>query len=295
MGDGIFTRKGGDPQIKGDTSGLAKHHKHANFRYAEKGVDGTEYKDGASVAGMEGTVVPTMSPNGGVKGSDNAYGKCIAGHTIRGTADGSGEEVGELFIPAHLEAERRPKEEAVEEPEEEEDDEEPEGDDDEEEEPVVQKKARRKRKVKTEKDRSQQSINAVLAQCTEDEPPPRHEAIFMEPQNIPDNPMVSDLDEAMTVAIREVDLQNAVGDPRQHRVEFRGSFGRYRGHYSQVCIDGPFIALVYSLDEATYSPPASDELFTLSCGEDTHEVYFAGVEFTLPFLDSGVQVLIRKK
>jgi len=296
MGDSIFTQHAKPGGPAGDTTGLSKHHKHPNFKYADKGVNGTQYMDGGATMGMEGTVVPAMSHNGGVKGSDNPYGRCIAGNTIRGSADGKGEVVGELFIPPHLEAQQPTN---AEEDAEEEDDDESEDDDDEEpevEEEVKPKKAKRRRTPPkasgSTQDLNTKKIDDLLADVTPEEVKIQHESIFTAQQQ---EPRMSDLQSAMASAIREQDIHSMVGNSRKYRVEFKGSFGRYRGHYSNICVDGPFIALVYSLDEATYSPPASDELFTLSCGEDTHEVYFAGVEFTLPFMDSGVQVLIRKK
>ena len=37
----------------------------------------------------------------------------------------------------------------------------------------------------------------------------------------------------------------------------------------------------------------SEEAFTLSCNGKTHNVYFPGIEFELPFAKCGLQVMVR--
>jgi len=79
------------------------------------------------------------------------------------------------------------------------------------------------------------------------------------------------------------------------KVLFNGPFGTYRGTYRHVYVSPDFITLVYDQDAAVYSPPPADTLFTVSCGDKEYEVYFMGIEFDMPCLDGGVQVMIRNK
>ena len=73
----------------------------------------------------------------------------------------------------------------------------------------------------------------------------------------------------------------------------QGGFGTYRGQYL-FCYDFPgLIVLVHDLDAPVFSPPPSADLFNLSCQDSTYGVYFAGIEFELPFAKCGIQVMIR--
>lgn len=76
-------------------------------------------------------------------------------------------------------------------------------------------------------------------------------------------------------------------------VKLSGQFGTSRGKYRFVHKTDGFIVLVYDEDANIFSPPASESTFRLSCNGEEHEVYFAGVEFELPFFKCGVQVMIR--
>ena len=79
----------------------------------------------------------------------------------------------------------------------------------------------------------------------------------------------------------------------QVRVTMQGGFGTYRGQYL-FCYDFPgLIVLVHDLDAPVFSPPPSADLFNLSCQDSTYGVYFAGIEFELPFAKCGIQVMIR--
>jgi hypothetical protein len=79
----------------------------------------------------------------------------------------------------------------------------------------------------------------------------------------------------------------------QVRVTMQGSFGTYKGQYL-VCYDFPgLIVLVHDLDSPVFSPPPSADLFNISCQDSTYDVYFAGIEFELPFAKCGIQVMIR--
>ena len=81
--------------------------------------------------------------------------------------------------------------------------------------------------------------------------------------------------------------------PPQVRVMMQGGFGTYRGKYL-FCYDFTgLIVLVHDLDAPVFSPPPSTDLFNLSCQDSTYDVYFAGIEFELPFAKCGIQVMIR--
>lgn len=77
------------------------------------------------------------------------------------------------------------------------------------------------------------------------------------------------------------------------KVTLRGSFGTSRSMYKFVEITDQFVVLVYDGDANIFTPPASDTPFKLSCNSEDLDVYFAGVEFELPFFGCGVQVMIR--
>jgi hypothetical protein len=77
------------------------------------------------------------------------------------------------------------------------------------------------------------------------------------------------------------------------RIKLSGAFGTSRGQYKQVQITDEFIILVYDEDANIFTPPSSEATFKLSCNREEYEVYFAGVEFDLPFYNCGVQVMIR--
>ena len=79
----------------------------------------------------------------------------------------------------------------------------------------------------------------------------------------------------------------------QVRVTMQGVFGTYRGKYL-FCYDFPgLVVLVHDLDAPVFTPPPSTDLFNLSCQDSTYGVYFAGIEFELPFAKCGIQVMIR--
>lgn len=77
------------------------------------------------------------------------------------------------------------------------------------------------------------------------------------------------------------------------KVTLRGPFGTSRSMYRFVQVTDQFVILVYDGDANIFTPPASDTPFKLSCNGEDLDVYFAGVEFELPFFGCGVQVMIR--
>jgi hypothetical protein len=79
------------------------------------------------------------------------------------------------------------------------------------------------------------------------------------------------------------------------KVILKGPFGTYRGTYRHVYISSEFIVLVYDEDSAIYAPPPADTAFQLKCGGEEYSVVYMGIEFELPCLNAGVQVMIRNK
>lgn len=81
--------------------------------------------------------------------------------------------------------------------------------------------------------------------------------------------------------------------PDKKKIKMQGSFGTYRGKYTNIQETDDLVVLLYDLSDPVYSPPPSAEPFTISCGKQSHKVYFAGIEFELDFLNQGVQVFVK--
>jgi hypothetical protein len=75
-------------------------------------------------------------------------------------------------------------------------------------------------------------------------------------------------------------------------VEFAGPFGKFRGKYSSFAIHNRLVVLTTAAD-SVYSPPVSEEFFSLSCNGKTYSVLFFGIEFPLPGIT--VQVFLLPK
>lgn len=82
---------------------------------------------------------------------------------------------------------------------------------------------------------------------------------------------------------------------KKKRVKMQGTFGSYRGKYLDLVDTGDLVVLLYDPEDPVYSPPASQETFTISCGGQKHTVYFAGIEFELDALGRGIQVFIKSE
>jgi len=80
------------------------------------------------------------------------------------------------------------------------------------------------------------------------------------------------------------------------KVTLKGSFGKYRGEYLSVHREDEFLVLVYPEDASVFSPPPDlQESLTVTCGNEVHEVYYPGIEFTLPAYGIGVQLMVFRK
>jgi len=80
------------------------------------------------------------------------------------------------------------------------------------------------------------------------------------------------------------------------KVTLKGSFGKYRGEYLSVHREDEFLVLVYPEDASVFSPPPDlRESLTVTCGNEVHEVYYPGIEFSLPAYGIGVQLMVFRK
>jgi hypothetical protein len=80
--------------------------------------------------------------------------------------------------------------------------------------------------------------------------------------------------------------------PAPTLVQFEGTFGKFKGQYSRVLVQGIFIVLVAE-GGSTFSPPVGDTPLTLVFDDEKHTVCFYGIEFELPFINASVQVFVK--
>lgn len=85
----------------------------------------------------------------------------------------------------------------------------------------------------------------------------------------------------------------AYGKPSPERITMTGYFGTFRGNYMHLYETADLVVLVYDLNSQVFTPPAKPDVFQLSCKDRSFNVYFAGIEFELPFAACGVQVMVR--
>ena len=80
------------------------------------------------------------------------------------------------------------------------------------------------------------------------------------------------------------------------RVKISGdSLGTYRGKFAEVTIQSDIISLIVHEDADVFTPPASNDLLTISCEGEEYGVYFAGLEVELPFHKQIAQIYFRNK
>jgi hypothetical protein len=227
--------------------------------------DGTSLGyDVQSFRGEAATVVPLTAKFGGVPGKKSPYGEINGGSVITADYEGAGGEqaIGPVALPEQSYLD----------------------DDDHEEEDDFDLDAGEAPDELTQEIHSLMNEIDEMETTAEDYIPPEIPAAYP----------------GVQAAIAQVAPMQQVAPihvPRSEmkRVIFKGSFGTYRGNYSNIVVDPQFVVLLYSLDESVYSPPASAEHFSLACEASSYEVYFAGVEFVLEHIHRGVQVMIRVK
>lgn len=82
---------------------------------------------------------------------------------------------------------------------------------------------------------------------------------------------------------------------KQIRVSLEGSFGKYRGKYTDVVLDGNLIILCYNPEESIFTPPKDlESIVTISYLDKCYEGVFPGIEFILDNHNIGIQVFIKK-
>lgn len=272
-GKSMFVTK--DHATSLNMNGRKAHPRHSKVFFADhKEADAMgAYTFGAVQAGSEGTLLPISSDFGGVQGTANPYGQIVTGKVITGTEDGTGERVTGDFVPTHL--------------------------------------LDRSTLPKPKRSEHNEYLDKQIAEFTGGEPAGQGADIVKDDlfkQADPDKPSVGLPEGSMPVSGKRNKAKKQKQDQTTpapltpaptpaasstERVIMTGKFGKARGKYAQVCVDSNFVVLIYALDESVYTPPTSDEVFMLSCESGDYAVYFAGIEFELPFMNSGVQVMVR--
>jgi hypothetical protein len=218
--------------------------------------DVSEYRFGEIQGGTDGTRVPRMSKRGGIQGSDNPHGTAVMGSKLTCGADGAGfEKVGEVDVQ-HLQKEPDLVEEDPEE-------------------------------VPEEVEAEEWDEEAVAEEIEElqNYVPPQEEET---PRTVPVD-LSSFKFRGETIPVPQ---GYGKGTPKK-RIKMSGEFGTYRGKYTHLVETDELVVLLYDLLDPVYSPPPADKAFTISCGKESHKVYFAGIEFELDFLGQGVQVFVK--
>ena len=83
---------------------------------------------------------------------------------------------------------------------------------------------------------------------------------------------------------------------RQHEqlmIKMQGAFGTYKGNCAGIQVEDNLVVLIYAEGTDSFSPPPGPTPFRLSCGKESFDVYFVGIEFELPQFGCSLQVLIR--
>jgi len=253
----------------------------------------SEYGYERSQGPVIGTLLPRARKHGGVQGSSNPYGSIVTGEKI--TQQGR-----EPFQPRWLEQDGVPTNdevvmpeitsegielESVDEPSPAEEADQKVAEEQEEREGEFQEQILRAKDAEAQ-------LSSIMERSTEvstDVPPMDVEALCNLLQtHLTGSGMLS----TPTPASVSAPEKPPVPAP-QVRVTMQGGFGTYRGQYL-FCYDFPgLIVLVHDLDAPVFSPPPSADLFNLSCQDSSYGVYFAGIEFELPFAKCGIQVMIR--
>jgi hypothetical protein len=253
----------------------------------------SEYGYGRAQGSVIGTLLPRARKHGGVQGSSNPYGSIVAGEKI--TQQGR-----EPFQPQWLEQSGVPINDKVVMPEitsdgivlESVEEDSPVEDVDQK---VAEAQEEREGEFQEQITRSKDAeaqLASIMERSTEVsiEAPPMDVAALCNllQAHLTGSGVLSSPETASVSA----PISPSVSAP-QVRVTMQGDFGTYRGHYL-FCYDFPgLIVLVHDLDAPVFSPPPSADLFNLSCQDSSYGVYFAGIEFELPFAECGIQVMLR--
>jgi hypothetical protein len=271
--------------------------KHANYGSAvsySEGVDPDKYQASAFAGGGEfagATIIPRSGKETSFHNRKaNPYGKVVLGNTISGDmADGS-MQINNFEPDPEAWTKKVAKESAEAEPE---------------------------RTPKEKREEPEISENAPVLQFNSPEAPPIEKRAAGGLEEDLDNLMQTLRDNNLTALEKatsdnQVRMQNPVpvdmgriaGSPVGQQLQnasstvkvlFKGPFGTYRGKYRHVYVNPELVILVYDEDADVYSPRPSDESFTVSAEGESYEVCFMGIEFDMPCIKGGVQVMIRSK
>jgi hypothetical protein len=315
MSDQIFTKVDNDLP-----DGAVAHHMHKACSVLDA-ENPSAYRFNHAQGDIRGTLVPVPSPNGGIKGSKNPFGKIVMGEEVRFV---NGRQQSQPFTPTWL-ADAIPKGNDMSTPQEV---------------PPPPPKAQ----TDTEavpfpdllgysnpeqeaadanaialKESSRQEAEAAVARQAEADteltglmeqmnkaaaaqaapPPPQTPAPDPAPAGA-DMQQMLDMFRGMVAQQRPV---TAATEPDGYdsteipevRAKLSGTFGTSRGTYRFMYATDELIILGYGLEANIFTPPASEEHFKLSCNNQEYTVYFLGVEFELPCFECGIQVMIRSE
>jgi hypothetical protein len=322
MSDSIFTTAPSNiPE------GALKSQRHSTCAILDA-EDPSAYRFGHSQHDTQGTLVPIPSPNGGIQGSDNPFGKIVVGEEVRFV---NGRAQSKPFTPTWL-ADAIPKKRssamsAQAEPQLQPQDMSPFPDILDAPDPAAQaaadaevaamkEESRRRAQAavdaQAQADAELSDLLSAMNPITAAAPPPGPVQSAPPAMNRNRDVISPELWKQMLTAFQAMQVQTtapvgSVGvqepeadgyDPRDippTKVKLSGSFGTSRGTYKYVHMTGDLIILVYDQDANIFTPPAAETPFKLSCNGEEHNVYFAGVEFDLPFFECGIQVMIRSE
>jgi hypothetical protein len=314
MSDSIFTMAPSNiPE------GAMKHSRHSTCAVLDA-EDPSAYRFGHSQHDTQGTLVPIPSPNGGIQGSDNPFGKIVVGEEVRFV---NGRQQSKPFTPTWL-ADAIPKKRssamsAQAEPQLQPQDMSPFPSILDAPDPAAQAAA--DAEVAAMKEESRRRAQAAVdAQAQADAElsdllsamNPTTAAAPAPPETNRNGDVISpevwgqmmrapaptvQAAPYPTPAAPAADTEDGYdpSDIPPTKVKLSGSFGTSRGTYKYVHMTGELVILVYDQDANIFTPPASETPFKLSCNGEEHNVYFAGVEFDLPFFECGIQVMIRSE
>lgn len=234
-------------------------------------LSGYELGGNAGLSGSAGTTVPRHSNTGGIEGSENPYGDIVPGTTYTGEE----QKTSDFTRDAHkvLELQGKIKEPAPT--------------------PAPQEPA----------------PTMVEQQAPQPEPQPAEPAPAPQPAMDPIlQNMLTKIAAAPTPSVNmapspvaaQVPTPTPIPAPeaKKHTVVMSGSFGSYRGKYSEVIVNQECVCLLYDADsEGVYTPPVtpSGQSMSLTYNKETLPVFYVGLEIELEFAGRVMQVYFREK
>jgi len=226
-----------------------------------------EYVFGSAQHADGGTRVPLVSRRGGIEGSQNPYGQVVQGHVITCEED-TGFRVVRKLRPAFLDK--------------------------------IEAELSGELDLFEDEAAPDAPLPPELAapELGEGDMPSTVHDGPVEPANILGRmmdavtpPPAPTMEEAQVAGLQAATFLQPVTE--KVRVKMQGAFGQYKGVYTHLVVDEQFVVLVHDLDDSAFVPPPAREAFSVSCKGEEYSVYYAGINFELPFINAGVQVMVR--